>query len=546
MNHCFKFVTVLFVMLLLLSQGIMAQAAQRQRERSSAPKPIPSASQLLLATPENTEQLPFFSNFESGITGWTLDGQFNLIQNAQNFSVLSPGINPTLVTLPDDGHLPSAYSGSRMCWFGETSTGTFIGAGWDTIPQYPLNGGLSAEPQDGSLITPAIDLTSVSSAQLSFKTWWEIEGVDVDAYDVMQLEISPDNGVNFYPIGRGLINPLNDVDGEPWKAYSSGGLGQVGVWLDQLFDLTPWVGNTVHIRFRFDTGDDLYNGFRGWFIDDVSVTDAPLPAPNILSVQPSVAYPEELVNVIGQNFVNGAEVSVGGLAVSAIVSTSLAQLEVPFLAAGTYDVTITNPDGQSDTEVNGLTITNTFPPQIYSIDPDSVDVGTSVVVTVAGFDFDLGSVVDIGGIPLSNQAVVNSSTITGNSSSTLPGGIYNVTVTNSDGQSDVLVLGFEVYDPTGIKDGDLTGLPENFKLLQNYPNPFNPSTNIQFGLAKTSHVKLEVFDLLGKKVASILDDQMSAGYHTVKFDASSLAGGIYYYRIQTDEYVASKKLVLTK
>lgn len=545
MNHCFKFVTVLFVMLLLLSQSIMAQKAQRQRERSPAPKPIPSAPQLLPATPENTQQLPFFSNFESGVNGWTLDGQFNLIQNAQNFSVLSPGINPTLVTLPDDGHLPSAYSGSRMCWFGETSTGTFIGAGWDTIPQYPLNGGLSAEPQDGSLITPAIDLTSVSSAQLSFKTWWEIEGVDVDVYDVMQLEISPDNGVNFYPIGRGLINPLNDVDGESWKAYSSGGLGQVGVWLDQLFDLTPWVGNTVHIRFRFDTVDDLYNGFRGWFIDDVSVTDAPLPAPNILSVQPSVAYPEELVNVFGQNFVNGAEVSVGGLAVSAIVSTTLAQFEVPILSPGTYDVTLTNPDGQSDTEVNGLTITNTFPPQIYNVYPDTAEIGNSVFVTVYGTFFDSSAVVDIDGYPLLNQTVVDPSTITGDSPSNLSAGFHNVTVTNSDGQFDVWVLGFEVIDPTGLGEVENSN-PVDFKLRQNYPNPFNPSTNIQFGLAKTSHVKLEVFDLLGKKVASILDDQMSAGYHTVKFDGSSLAGGIYYYRLETADYVATRKLVLTK
>jgi Secretion system C-terminal sorting domain/Immune inhibitor A-like, MAM domain/IPT/TIG domain len=539
-------VVALLTLVLLLIQAGMSQEGLPGREPRTSPRPIPSAPQLPPATPENTWQLPFFSDFEAGVSGWTLDGQFNLIQNAQNYSVLSPGINPSLVTLPDDGHLPSAYSGSRMCWFGQTTTGTFIGVGWDTIYQYPLNGGSSTEPQYGSLITPAIDLSSVSHAQLSFKTWWEIEGVDVDAYDVMQLEISTDNGLNFYPIGRGLINPLNDVDGESWKAYSSGGLGQVGVWLDQLFDLTPWVGNTVHIRFRFDTIDDLYNGFRGWFIDNVSVSDIPLPAPNIQSVQPSTAYPEELVNVTGQNFVNGAEVSVGGQVVSAIVSTSLAQFEVPYLTAGIYNVTLTNPDGQSDTEVNALTITYTFPPQIIYIFPDTAEIGTSVAVTVEGTDFDSTAVVDIGGIPLSNQTVVDYYTITGNSPSNLPAGFYNVTVTNSDGQYDILVLGFQVYDPTGIEEEPSTSLPAGFKLMQNYPNPFNPVTNIQFGLARTSYVKLEVYDLLGKKVASILENQLSAGYHSVRFDASSLAGGIYYYRLQTDDYVATKKFILTK
>ena len=545
MKHYFLHVAVPIVLLSLLIQAGMSEDTVRQKERQTLPRPIPPSSQVLPAGAENTQQLPFFSNFESGVTGWTLDGQFNLIQNAQNFSVLSPGINPTLVTLPDDGHLPSAYSGSRMCWFGETSTGTFIGAGWDTIPQYNLNGGTSAEPQTGYLITPAIDLTSVSSAQLSFKTWWEIEGVDVDAYDVMHLEISTDSGLNFYPIGQGWINPLNDVDGEPWKAYSSGGLGQVGVWIDQLFDLTPWVGNTVHIRFRFDTYDDLYNGFRGWFIDDVSVTDAPLPAPNIQTIQPSTAYPEELVNVFGENFVNGAQVFIGDEVVSAIVSTGLAQLEVPYLTAGTYDVTITNPDGQSDTEVNGLTITNTFPPQIYNVYPDTAEIGSSVFVTVYGTLFDFSAVVDIGGYPLLNQAVVDPYTITGDSPSNLLAGFHNVTVTNSDGQFDVWVLGFEVIDPTGLGEVENSS-PVVFKLLQNYPNPFNPVTNIEFELANSSRVTLEVYDLLGKKVASILDGQLSAGYHTVKFDASSLAGGIYYYRLQADDFVTTRKLILTK
>ena len=70
--------------------------------------------------------------------------------------------------------------------------------------------------------------------------------------------------------------------------------------------------------------------------------------------------------------------------------------------------------------------------------------------------------------------------------------------------------------------------------------------NIEFGLAKNSRVTLEVYDLLGKKVASLLNDRLPAGYHAVKFDASSLAGGIYYYRLQTDDFVTTRKLILTK
>lgn len=90
-------------------------------------------------------------------------------------------------------------------------------------------------------------------------------------------------------------------------------------------------------------------------------------------------------------------------------------------------------------------------------------------------------------------------------------------------------------------------LPARFELNQNYPNPFNPSTNIQFSLPKTSNVKLEVFNSIGVLVATLIDDQKQAGFHTIRFDASRYSSGMYFYRlIANNAVISTKKMILIK
>ncbi|MDZ7808765.1 MAG: T9SS type A sorting domain-containing protein [Gracilimonas sp.] len=89
-------------------------------------------------------------------------------------------------------------------------------------------------------------------------------------------------------------------------------------------------------------------------------------------------------------------------------------------------------------------------------------------------------------------------------------------------------------------------LPENYTLSQNYPNPFNPSTTISFSLPKAEMVRLDVFNLLGKRVSKLLDKSMPAGNHNVKFNASNLPSGIYIYRIEAGSFTKYKKLTLIK
>jgi hypothetical protein len=90
------------------------------------------------------------------------------------------------------------------------------------------------------------------------------------------------------------------------------------------------------------------------------------------------------------------------------------------------------------------------------------------------------------------------------------------------------------------------GAPAAFYLSQNYPNPFNPSTQIDYSVPQASKVSLKVFDILGREVASLVDEYKEIGTYTVTFDASNLPGGIYFYTISAGNFVESKKMSLVK
>src|SRR5690625_444340 len=89
-------------------------------------------------------------------------------------------------------------------------------------------------------------------------------------------------------------------------------------------------------------------------------------------------------------------------------------------------------------------------------------------------------------------------------------------------------------------------LPTQTTLEQNFPNPFNPSTIIQYNLAEAGEVQLEVFDTLGRRVATLLQGTVSAGAHTVTFDASGLNSGIYFYRLSAGNQILSRQMILVK
>jgi hypothetical protein len=89
-------------------------------------------------------------------------------------------------------------------------------------------------------------------------------------------------------------------------------------------------------------------------------------------------------------------------------------------------------------------------------------------------------------------------------------------------------------------------ISNKFELYQNYPNPFNPSTTIQFDLPKDSKVNITIYDILGRPVTTLVNGIKKAGSYKIIWNASRLASGVYFYRLQTDDYITTKKLLLLK
>ncbi len=88
--------------------------------------------------------------------------------------------------------------------------------------------------------------------------------------------------------------------------------------------------------------------------------------------------------------------------------------------------------------------------------------------------------------------------------------------------------------------------PDKYSLNQNYPNPFNPTTTIQFSLPKAGEVTLKIYNLLGEEVKTLVEEYREAGKHSVQFNASQLASGIYLYRLQAGSFVETKKMILLR
>lgn len=120
-------------------------------------------------------------------------------------------------------------------------------------------------------------------------------------------------------------------------------------------------------------------------------------------------------------------------------------------------------------------------------------------------------------------------------------------VLNAAGTMDVVYIdNFYFYKETATSIDDLETLPEKFVLDQNYPNPFNPSTNITYNLPVSGEVTLDVFNIQGQRVATLVSGFKNAGSHLVRFDATNLASGVYTYRLVTERSVQVRKMLLIK
>ncbi len=121
-----------------------------------------------------------------------------------------------------------------------------------------------------------------------------------------------------------------------------------------------------------------------------------------------------------------------------------------------------------------------------------------------------------------------------------------VTISDPQGASVSKTLQVRLKTPVGIGPDFESTVPKEFVLLQNFPNPFNPATKIRFGLPVATRVKIEIFNLLGQRVAVLLDENKTAGYHLIEFRGEQYASGLYIYAIQAGNFRAVRKMILLK
>ncbi|HEX9253803.1 MAG TPA: T9SS type A sorting domain-containing protein [Ignavibacteriaceae bacterium] len=112
--------------------------------------------------------------------------------------------------------------------------------------------------------------------------------------------------------------------------------------------------------------------------------------------------------------------------------------------------------------------------------------------------------------------------------------LYRLKQIDNDGQ-------FEFSDIVEVEI-----VPVKFELSQNYPNPFNPSTTIRFSLPVQTHLKINIYNMLGELVKTISEGTYEAGYYSVSFDAAELSSGTYIYRIESENFTETKKMILMK
>ena len=123
-------------------------------------------------------------------------------------------------------------------------------------------------------------------------------------------------------------------------------------------------------------------------------------------------------------------------------------------------------------------------------------------------------------------------------------GIHSLRLVVLSGEFNLNHITFDAL--TAIDNGEAQGLPTQYQLEQNYPNPFNPETTIRYSLPKAAPVRLEVINVSGESVAVLVAEQQPAGDHSVSFDGRSLGSGLYFYRLTTQGFTQTRKMMLVK
>lgn len=219
----------------------------------------------------------YFSDGFETVLPWTTGA--TSFWNLNGLGAAQPAVTntnyPTYVGLaPNDnsnGVLPVPFSGAMATWFGQTATGSYLGA--HNTGDAAGSGGTSTTRNTGSFNSPTFAIPAgAKNVTLEFDTWWEIESVNPSTFDLMQIALMDMATGAVTQLGQ--LNPTSDPQTTFNRAshpYTSGGFDVPPAWQHISTDVSAFAGKNVQVVFTFDTRDQLYNGFRGWVVDNVVV-----------------------------------------------------------------------------------------------------------------------------------------------------------------------------------------------------------------------------------------------------------------------------------
>ncbi|MFN3534404.1 MAG: hypothetical protein ACK4WB_03340, partial [Desulfatiglandales bacterium] len=244
---------------------------------------------------ENTETIVSAKGIDSDGDGVfdSVETDFKDFNTAQyQFEIQGPVVlkKDVLVSYPDPKNkiitLLPAHEGDHVLWYGNKENGTIS----------DQNSNTSSTSNYGFASGPVLDLTGFNNVTALMHTWFEVESVDVakKQYDLMKIQVAiyDEDKAEGYPItiwASGVeytllnkifytlvsLNPEKEPPGMQLAHinYSSGGVNSVPIWIQKELNLTPFAGHKIKIGFSFNTEDNMYNGFRGWALDNLLITD---------------------------------------------------------------------------------------------------------------------------------------------------------------------------------------------------------------------------------------------------------------------------------
>jgi len=358
-----------------------------------------------------------------------------------------------------------------------------------------------------------------------------------------------------YTTSTTAYNPPSDPGGSGgrrWGDYSF-------TCVDPNDDMTMW------------TVQQFCDATNSWGVRIVQLIAPPPATPS--SCTPGQVESQQTVNVVvngistngsgffdpgtdvgGPGFLNHITASIPNVTVNSVSYNSPTQvtlnLTIGVVPPGSYNVTITNPDGQSLTGINLLDITDPVPVELTSFSATTIGSKVKLIWNTATEVNNYGFEVE--------RSVVKGEWdkigfVNGNGNSNSPKDYsfvddfagkpayrtgrysYRLKQIDNDGQ----------FEYSKTIEVDMNGV-KKYELTQNYPNPFNPTTTISYILPQTGMVRLTLYNILGQEIRTLVNEVKEAGTHTFNFDASDLNSGMYIYKIESGSFTQTRKMTLVK